>query len=128
MVEKPEPALAPSNLGVVGRYVLMPRIFEHLRKQKPGAGGEIATHRRDPVAARATNRCSRIAIKGKRFDCGSKLGYLKATVEFALRHPEVATQFEAYLRAHFNARAEAGKVAEAAASDASSDDLSAMLA
>jgi UTP--glucose-1-phosphate uridylyltransferase len=127
VVEKPEPALAPSNLGVVGRYVLMPRIFEHLRKQKAGAGGEIQlTDAIQSLLAREQVLAHR--FKGKRFDCGSKLGYLKATVEFALRHPEVATQFEAYLRAHFNARAEAGKVAEAAASGASSDDLSAMLA
>jgi UTP--glucose-1-phosphate uridylyltransferase len=123
VVEKPEPAAAPSNLGVVGRYVLMPRIFEHLRKQKPGAGGEIQlTDAIQSLLAHEQVLAHR--YKGRRFDCGSKLGYLKATVEFALRHPEVATQFEAYLRAHFAARDEA---AIPAASDASSDDLSAAL-
>ena len=97
IVEKPEPALAPSNLGVVGRYVLMPRIFEHLRKQKAGAGGEIQlTDAIQSLLAREQVLAHR--FKGKRFDCGSKLGYLKATVEFALRHPEVREDFEAYLR------------------------------
>jgi UTP--glucose-1-phosphate uridylyltransferase len=102
MVEKPEPAQAPSNFGVVGRYVLMPRVFEFLRTQKPGAGGEIqltdaiqALLREEQVLA--------FRYRGQRFDCGSKLGYLKATVEFALRHPEVRTQFDAYLRERFSA-------------------------
>jgi UTP--glucose-1-phosphate uridylyltransferase len=103
MVEKPEPALAPSNLGVVGRYVLMPRIFEHLRTQKPGAGGEIQLT--DAIQALlAHEQVLAYRYKGKRFDCGSKLGYLKATVEFALRHPEVAEPFQAYLRAFLASR------------------------
>jgi UTP--glucose-1-phosphate uridylyltransferase len=105
VVEKPEPALAPSNLGVVGRYVLMPRIFEHLRKQKPGAGGEIQLT--DAIAALlAQEQVLAYRYKGQRFDCGSKLGLLKATVEFALRHPEVSAQFEAYLRERFAAHDE----------------------
>ncbi|SAL48623.1 UTP-glucose-1-phosphate uridylyltransferase [Caballeronia terrestris] len=132
VVEKPEPEAAPSNLGVVGRYVLMPRIFEHLRKQKPGAGGEIQlTDAIQSLLAHEQVLAHR--FKGKRFDCGSKLGYLKATVEFALRHPEVATQFDAYLREHFAARfaaenaaaVEAGSVAAHAAND---DDLSEAIA
>jgi UTP--glucose-1-phosphate uridylyltransferase len=100
MVEKPEPAVAPSNFGVVGRYVLMPRIFEFLRTQTPGAGGEIQLT--DAIQALlAQEQVLAFRYRGQRFDCGSKLGYLKATVEFALRHPEVKTEFEAYLRAQF---------------------------
>jgi UTP--glucose-1-phosphate uridylyltransferase len=103
VVEKPEPEQAPSNLGVVGRYVLMPSIFAHLRKQTPGAGGEIQLT--DAIQSLlAHEQVLAFRYDGKRFDCGSKLGYLKATVEFALRHPEVAAQFETYLRAHFSAR------------------------
>ncbi|MDR5757938.1 UTP--glucose-1-phosphate uridylyltransferase GalU [Caballeronia sp. LZ035] len=100
MVEKPEPAQAPSNFGVVGRYVLMPRVFDFLRKQKPGAGGEIQLT--DAIQALLTQeQVLAFRYRGKRFDCGSKLGYLKATVEFALRHPEVRDEFERYLRAQF---------------------------
>jgi UTP--glucose-1-phosphate uridylyltransferase len=105
VVEKPEPALAPSNFGVVGRYVLMPRIFEFLRTQKPGAGGEIQLT--DGIEALLKEeQVLAFRYRGQRFDCGSKLGYLKATVEFALRHPEVRGEFEAYLRAQFGAKAE----------------------
>jgi UTP--glucose-1-phosphate uridylyltransferase len=102
VVEKPAPANAPSNLGVVGRYVLMPGIFEHLRRQKPGAGGEIQLT--DAIQSLlAHEQVLAYRYKGQRFDCGSKLGYLKATVEFALRHPEVKEPFEAYLRTQFGA-------------------------
>jgi UTP--glucose-1-phosphate uridylyltransferase len=102
MVEKPEPAQAPSNFGVVGRYVLMPRVFEFLRTQKPGAGGEIQLT--DAIQALLKEeQVLAFRYRGQRFDCGSKLGYLKATVEFALRHPEVRTQFDAYLRERFGA-------------------------
>jgi UTP--glucose-1-phosphate uridylyltransferase len=108
IVEKPEPAFAPSNLGVVGRYILTPSIFDHLRKQKAGAGGEIQLT--DAIQSMlAHEQTLAYRYHGKRFDCGSKIGYLKATVEFALRHPEVKRNFEAYLREHFgvaDARAE----------------------
>jgi UTP--glucose-1-phosphate uridylyltransferase len=98
VVEKPEPAQAPSNLGVVGRYVLTPGIFDHLRKTRPGAGGEIQLT--DAIQSLLANeQALAYRYHGKRFDCGSKLGYLKATVEFALRHPEVKAGFEAYLNA-----------------------------
>jgi UTP--glucose-1-phosphate uridylyltransferase len=98
VVEKPEPARAPSNLGVVGRYVLTPGIFGHLRKTQPGAGGEIQLT--DAIQSLlADEQVLAYRYHGKRFDCGSKLGYLKATVEFALRHPEVKAGFEAYLSA-----------------------------
>ncbi|KVM62457.1 MULTISPECIES: UTP--glucose-1-phosphate uridylyltransferase GalU [Burkholderia] len=97
IVEKPAPEDAPSNLGVVGRYILKPRIFEHLRAIKPGAGGEIQLT--DAIQALlADEQVLAYKYEGTRFDCGSKLGYLKATVEFALRHPEVRDEFEQYLR------------------------------
>jgi UTP--glucose-1-phosphate uridylyltransferase len=96
IVEKPEPAVAPSNLGVVGRYVLKPRVFDHIRALKPGAGGELQLT--DAIQSLlADEQVLAYKYKGTRFDCGSKLGYLKATVEFALRHPEVAKDFDAYL-------------------------------
>ncbi|MEZ2351387.1 UTP--glucose-1-phosphate uridylyltransferase GalU [Caballeronia sp. RCC_10] len=97
IVEKPEPAVAPSNLGVVGRYVLKPRIFDHIRAVKPGAGGELQLT--DAIQSLLSDeQVLAYRYHGTRFDCGSKLGYLKATVEFALRHPEVAKDFEEYLR------------------------------
>jgi UTP--glucose-1-phosphate uridylyltransferase len=98
VVEKPEPAQAPSNLGVVGRYVLTPGIFAQLRKTRPGAGGEIQLT--DAIQSLlADEQVLAYRYRGQRFDCGSKIGYLKATVEFALRHAEVKSGFEAYLNA-----------------------------
>ncbi|AUL57840.1 UTP--glucose-1-phosphate uridylyltransferase GalU [Burkholderia pseudomallei] len=100
IVEKPEPAAAPSNFGVVGRYVLTPRIFDHLRALKPGAGGELQL----TDALQSLLKDEQVLAHrydGLRFDCGSKIGYLKATVEFALRHPEVAPEFERYLSERF---------------------------
>nr|AAG24457.1 putative UTP-glucose-1-phosphate uridylyltransferase [Burkholderia pseudomallei] len=97
IIEKPAPEHAPSNLGVVGRYVLMPSIFEHLLQIKRGAGGELQLT--DAVQSLLTEeQVLAYRYYGTRFDCGSKLGYLKATVELALRHPEVGREFEAYLR------------------------------
>lgn len=82
IVEKPEPAVAPSNLGVVGRYVLKPRVFDHIRALKPGAGGELQLT--DAIQSLlADEQVLAYKYHGTRFDCGSKLGYLKATVEFA---------------------------------------------
>ena len=97
IVEKPSPENAPSNLGVVGRYVLMPTIFDHIRALQPDAGGELQLT--DALQSLLMEE-QVLAYRyfGTRFDCGSKLGYLKATVEFALRHPEVKADFEAYLQ------------------------------
>jgi UTP--glucose-1-phosphate uridylyltransferase len=97
IVEKPKPDKAPSNLAVVGRYLLTPRVFTHLERIGEGAGGEIQLT--DGIA-RLMNDEAVYAYKfaGKRFDCGSKLGYLQANVEYALAHPELATSFKAYLR------------------------------
>ncbi|MGU7775098.1 UTP--glucose-1-phosphate uridylyltransferase GalU [Burkholderia sp. MR1-5-21] len=97
IIEKPAPEDAPSNLGVVGRYVFMPTLFDHLRKIKPGAGGELQLT--DAVQSLlAHEQVLAYRYFGTRFDCGSKIGYLKATVELALQHPEVSREFEAYLR------------------------------
>lgn len=99
IVEKPAPEDAPSNLGVVGRYILTPRIFEHIRNLKPGAGGELQLT--DAIQSMLQHeQALAYRYKGVRYDCGSKLGYLKATVEFALKHPEVKDEFSAFLRGH----------------------------
>jgi len=96
IVEKPSPAEAPSRLAVVGRYVLTPRIFELLAKARPGRGGEIQLT--DAISALlGEEQVMAMRLPGKRYDCGSKLGYLKASVEFGLRHPEVGKEFARYL-------------------------------
>ena len=97
IVEKPKPDVAPSTLAVVGRYVLTPRIFHHLETIKPGAGGEIQLT--DAIAALiGEQQVLAYRYDGVRYDCGSKLGYLQATVEYALRHAEVGDEFAAYLK------------------------------
>jgi len=96
IVEKPKPAEAPSDLAVVGRYLLSPAIFEHLESIGRGAGGEIQLT--DAIAALlADEAVYAYRFSGKRYDCGSKLGYLEATVEYALRHPELGDRFRKYL-------------------------------
>ncbi len=100
IVEKPKPEVAPSNLGVVGRYILTPRIFHYIQNLKPGAGGELQLT--DAIAALLQEQqVLAYAFDGVRYDCGSKLGYLQATVEYAMRHPEVSSEFEAYLKGRF---------------------------
>ena len=96
IVEKPSPADAPSTLAVVGRYILTPRIFYHLARVKAGAGGEIQLT--DGIAAlMKEERLLAYRFSGTRYDCGSKLGYLKATVAYGLKHPELRDEFAAYL-------------------------------
>ncbi|WP_232301071.1 MULTISPECIES: UTP--glucose-1-phosphate uridylyltransferase GalU [Caldimonas] len=97
IVEKPAPEDAPSRLGVAGRYILTPGIFEEIRRQPRGVGGEIQLTdgisgllRREKVFA--------YRYDGVRYDCGSKEGFLQATVELALRHPDLGTSFRAYLQ------------------------------
>jgi UTP--glucose-1-phosphate uridylyltransferase len=97
IVEKPKPDKAPSNLAVVGRYLLTAPLFDDLAKIGKGAGGEIQLTdgiarlmQREPVFA--------FEFEGKRYDCGSKLGYLQATVEFGLKHPSLGSEFAQYLR------------------------------
>ena len=96
IVEKPEPEEAPSTLAVVGRYILTPRIFHHLRNLRPGAGGELQLT--DAISALIDEeRVLACRYRGTRYDCGSKLGYLQATVALGLEHPEVKDEFAAYL-------------------------------
>jgi UTP--glucose-1-phosphate uridylyltransferase len=96
IVEKPKPEEAPSTLAVVGRYVLSPRIFEFLANTRPGAGREIQL---TDAIARLLREESVLAytFEGTRYDCGSKMGYLRATVEFALKHAELAGEFREFL-------------------------------
>jgi UTP--glucose-1-phosphate uridylyltransferase len=96
IIEKPKPGTTPSTLAVVGRYVLSPRIFHHLRTMPAGAGGEIQLT--DGIAhLLAEERVLAYEFEGRRYDCGSKLGYLQASVDFGVRHPEVGEAFERYL-------------------------------
>ena len=97
IVEKPNPEAAPSTLGVVGRYILTPRIFHHLAKIGRGTGGEIQLT--DGIAALLTEeQVLAYRYQGRRYDCSSKLGYLEATLDFGLRHPQVGKEFAALLK------------------------------
>lgn len=97
IVEKPAPAEAPSNLGVVGRYVLTPRIFELLEETPKGAGGEIQLT--DAIEALLKEeQVLAYEYEGQRYDCGDKLGYLTATVEYGLKHAELGEPFRKYLQ------------------------------
>jgi UTP--glucose-1-phosphate uridylyltransferase len=121
IVEKPKPAVAPSNLAVVGRYVLAPAIFEHLERLGQGAGGEIQLT--DGIAALMREEAVyAYRFSGKRYDCGSKLGYLQATVEYALSHPALGKDFRRYLKGlDVNAaefREETGQAMQKSAQDA----------
>jgi UTP--glucose-1-phosphate uridylyltransferase len=92
IVEKPKPEVAPSTLGVVGRYILTPRIFAHLEKLQAGVGKEIQLT--DGIAALlAEEAVFAYEFEGTRYDCGSKLGYLKATLAYGMKHPEVGAEF-----------------------------------
>ena len=96
VVEKPKPAVAPSNLAIVGRYVLPSRIFGLLESTKPGAGGEIQLT--DAIAALlAEQRVLAYRFDGTRFDCGSKLGLVKATLHFAMQDPTLAPSVREFL-------------------------------
>jgi UTP--glucose-1-phosphate uridylyltransferase len=96
IVEKPAPSEAPSTLGVVGRYILSPRIFDKLVNVGRGAGGEIQLT--DGIAALlAEEPVYAFQFDGTRYDCGGKIGYLKATVELALEHPGLRDEFREYL-------------------------------
>jgi UTP--glucose-1-phosphate uridylyltransferase len=97
VVEKPKPDVAPSNLAIVGRYVLPARIFGLLESTKPGAGGEIQLT--DAIAALlAEQRVLAYRFAGTRFDCGSKLGLIKATLHFAMQDPTLAAATREYIR------------------------------
>ena len=97
IVEKPKPKDAPSNLAVVGRYILTPAIFDKLERTQRGAGGEIQLT--DGIASLlGAEPVHVLPFTGIRYDCGSKIGYLRATVEYGLRHPELGEGFRAYLQ------------------------------
>lgn len=104
IVEKPAPEKAPSNMAVVGRYILTPRIFDLIEQTGRGAGGEIQLT--DAISdLLAEQRVLAHRFQGVRYDCGSKLGYLQATVEYALKHPELKAKFGDYLRREVCTRA-----------------------
>ncbi|MCY7371023.1 MAG: UTP--glucose-1-phosphate uridylyltransferase GalU [Polaromonas sp.] len=97
MVEKPAPEAAPSRMAVAGRYVLTPAVFKHIRNQGSGVGGEIQLT--DGISSLlADEAVYALQYEGKRYDCGSKEGFLEATVELAMQHPEVGSHFRRYLR------------------------------
>lgn len=97
MVEKPSPESAPSRMGVSGRYILTPAVFEEIRNNPRGAGGEIQLT--DGIAKlMATEGVHAYQYQGKRYDCGSKQGFLEATVDFALKHEEVGAAFREFLK------------------------------
>jgi UTP--glucose-1-phosphate uridylyltransferase len=97
IVEKPHPENAPSCMGVAGRYILTPGIFDEIKNQPTGVGGEIQLT--DAIARlKAREAVYAFQYEGKRYDCGSKEGFLEATVELALAHPQVGESFRQYLK------------------------------
>lgn len=103
IVEKPKPEKAPSNRAVVGRYILTPEIFQHLAQIDRGAGGEIQL---TDAIARLIGRQPVMSyqFKGRRYDCGSKIGYLQATVDYALKHEHLGDEFQEWLQQRFGTK------------------------
>lgn len=97
LVEKPTPDTAPSDLAIIGRYILTPEIFDALEQTLPDEGGEIQLTNGLRVLLR-TQAIYGLAFRGRRYDAGSKLGFLKATVQFALKRPDLAPGFRSYLK------------------------------
>ena len=96
MVEKPKAGEAPSNLAVIGRYILTPKVMSNLNKMKQGAGGEIQLT--DAIAEETKDgNVYGFRFVGQRYDCGSKAGFLQATVAFALSRPDLRDEFSTYL-------------------------------
>ena len=96
IVEKPDPADAPSNIAVVGRYILSPGIMNCLENVKLGKGGEIQLT--DAISSLLSEEdVLAYQYHGKRYDCGSKLGYMQANVEYGLVHPEISAKFSKWL-------------------------------
>jgi UTP--glucose-1-phosphate uridylyltransferase len=97
MVEKPEPKQAPSNLAVIGRYILTPKVLTNLNRMKQGAGGEIQLT--DAIAEEVDGKAGvhGLRFRGQRYDCGSKIGFLQATVAFGLMRAELGAELEAFL-------------------------------
>jgi UTP--glucose-1-phosphate uridylyltransferase len=97
MVEKPAPEVAPSRMGVAGRYILSASVFDKIRQLPRGSGGEIQLT--DGIAQLIEGEgVHAYQYAGKCYDCGSKQGFLEATVELAIKHPEVGAEFSQYLR------------------------------
>ena len=97
IIEKPKIEEAPSNMGVVGRYILTPSIFDILENTKTGSGGEIQLT--DAIATQIMKeKVYAYEFRGKRFDCGNKLGFLKATIEYGLNHKELSEELKSYLK------------------------------
>ena len=97
MVEKPKAGEAPSNLAVIGRYILSPKVMRNLDKVKPGAGGEIQLTDAIAKEAKTPGTVFGYRFRGQRYDCGTKAGFLQATVAFALARPDLRDEFSAYL-------------------------------
>jgi UTP--glucose-1-phosphate uridylyltransferase len=97
MVEKPKPGEAPSNLAVIGRYILTPKVMQNLNRMKAGAGGEIQLTDAIAEEIRKSGNVYGFRFRGQRFDCGSKAGFLQATVAFGLARPELHDEFAQYL-------------------------------
>tara|TARA_Y100000815_G_scaffold268910_1_gene290733 strand:- start:16 stop:867 length:852 start_codon:yes stop_codon:yes gene_type:complete len=104
MVEKPAPGQAPSNLAVIGRYILTPTVLQKLNKKTPGAGGEIQLTDAIDAARADGEEVYGFRFRGQRFDCGSKAGFLQATVAFGLAREELRDDLESYLHAVISAR------------------------
>jgi UTP--glucose-1-phosphate uridylyltransferase len=98
MVEKPAPGEAPSNLAVIGRYILSPEVLGHLDRKQAGVGGEIQLTDAIAEEIRHDRRVSGFRFQGQRFDCGSKSGFLQATVAFGLARDDLREEFAAYLQ------------------------------
>jgi UTP--glucose-1-phosphate uridylyltransferase len=98
MVEKPKPEVAPSNMAVIGRYILTPQVLRNLEDVEAGAGGEIQLTDAIAREIEARGDVSGFRFKGRRFDCGSKAGYLQATVAFGVARPELRDEFLEFLR------------------------------
>ncbi|MEQ9681866.1 MAG: sugar phosphate nucleotidyltransferase, partial [Rhodospirillales bacterium] len=99
LVEKPDPSVAPSTLSIIGRYILQPQVFEHLDRHEKGAGGEIQLT--DAMAKTLdTVPFHGLRFKGRRFDCGSKAGFIEANVAFALERPDMADRVRATLKTY----------------------------
>jgi UTP--glucose-1-phosphate uridylyltransferase len=105
LVEKPEPQQAPSTLAIIGRYVLPPDIFDALRRTKPGAGGEIQLTDAMRRLARAGVPVHGVVFRGRRYDTGDRLEYMKAVVQLAGRHPEIGRDFTTWLREYVSGTA-----------------------
>jgi UTP--glucose-1-phosphate uridylyltransferase len=105
LVEKPKPEVAPSNLSIIGRYVLLPQVIDHLSRMERGAGGEVQL---TDAMAKLIGKVPFYGLRyaGRRFDCGDKVGFLEAQIAFALKRPDLAPQVRAFLKNYIHACAE----------------------